>query len=268
MYKPLLGALTSQRVVSEQKDDDLKSNELSAITNLDFVNSHRDFSKTTEKDLEEVFVVLRTRCTWSWTRAFEIRVKELHKKIMTLKDGSTAIFINPDKKRPEIKTTENEIQRLMTAPESWAMLTKERAFEFSEILRHFTLFAPFRGRPFVRLWLEALIPCFSRWILMSDSPESKESETLKNFLGAFGQPGIVVCLADKGATMLSTLKKSARSVEANGRGAVESYYWKRLAESDCGGAPGWGRLAEIKDNTLKLSQLDCVPKGWLSDASD
>merc|ERR1719334_2768433 len=101
----------------------------------------------------------------------------------------------------------------MCVPESWTMHTKERALEFSEILRHFTLFAPFKGRPFVRAWLEALIPCFSRWILMSYLTESKESETLKNFLGAFGQPGVVVCLADKGATMLDALKKSARAVE-------------------------------------------------------
>ena len=68
--------------------------------------------------------------------------------------------------------------------------------------------------------------------------------------------------------MLDTLQKAARSVEAIGRGAVESYYWKRLAENDCGGAPGWGRLTEIEDQALESSQLDCVPQGWLSDASD
>ena len=49
-------------------------------------------------------------------------------------------------------------------------------------------------------------------------------QTLKNFLGAFGQPGIVVCLADKGAKLLKTLQDSARSVEALGRGTVERYY--------------------------------------------
>ena len=112
----------------------------------------------------------------------------------------------------------------MTVPESWLLDSEERASEFSEILRHFTIFAPFEGRPFIRAWLEALIPCFSRWILLSNSDEWKVIATLKSFLGAFGQPGIVVCLADKGATMLEVLKASARSVEALGRGTVEHHY--------------------------------------------
>ena len=118
------------------------------------------------------------------------------------------------------------------------MDTRERALELSEILRHFTIYAPFEGRPFVRAWLEALIPCFARWILLSDSMENKVIDTLKFFLGAFGQPGIVVCLADKGESMLKILKNAARSVEALGRGTVERYYWKRLTESSCGGGSG------------------------------
>merc|ERR1719320_1414781 len=114
---------------------------------------------------------------------------------MTLKNGSATIFIDPDVNQVESKTNETEVQRLMTSPESWSMESKEQAFKFREILRHFTMFAPFEGRPFVRAWLEALLPCFSRWILLSDSADTKVIETLKNFLGAFGQPGIVVCLA-------------------------------------------------------------------------
>ena len=120
MHKPLLGALTSQRAVSEQSVDDLKSNEHSEITNLDFVNRYRNrsFSKTTENDLEAVFLVLQTRCTKSWTSAFEMRAKELHKKFTILKNGSTAMFIDPDQKHDEVKTDEYEVQKLMCVPES------------------------------------------------------------------------------------------------------------------------------------------------------
>ena len=118
MHKPLLGALTSQRAVSEQSVDDLKSNEHRKITNLDFVNRHRDFSKTTENDLEAVFLVLQKRCTKSWKSAFEMRAKELHKKFTILKNGSTAMFIDPDQKHDEVKTDEYEVQKLMCVPES------------------------------------------------------------------------------------------------------------------------------------------------------
>ena len=163
------------------------------------------------------------------------------------------MFIDPDLKPVESKNEDSEIRRLMTAPESWSMDSKERALEFREILHHFTILAPFEGRPFVRAWLEALIPCFSRWILLSDSGDSQVIQTLKYFLGAFGQPGIVVCLADKGASMLEIFKNAARSVEALGRGTVERFYWKRLTESSCGGDGGWLELARITDKPLLFS---------------
>jgi len=140
------------------------------------------------------------------------------------------------------------------------MNTNEQAFEFSEILRHFTLFAPLEGRPFVRIWLEAITPCFSKWILVSDSEDANVIDTLKKFLGAFGQPGVVVCLSDKGASMLEILKNSARSVEALGRGTVEHHYWKSLTESLCGGDPGWQRLSSIGNKPLVRSQLDYLPQ--------
>merc|ERR1719499_1154410 len=156
----------------------------------------------------------------------------------------------------------------MTLPGSWSMSTTERALELREIIRHFTIFTPLLGRPFVRAWLEALLPCFSRWILLSDSKEVKVIKTLKNFLGAFGQPGIVVCLADQGASILKILKYSARSVEALGRGTVERHYWKSLTESLCGGHPGWQRLSSIGNKPLVRSQLDYLPQDWLFDATD
>jgi len=288
MHKPVLKAIASQRTLRKLEGEDvkhdkqgesvqtvltklegyLKSNEHSEITNMQWVYRNRDFQKIKDTDLEAVFRNLNARCPETWTNAFETRAKELHQKFMLLKNGSTSMFIDPERKPVESKSDETAVQRLMISPGIWSMETKERAFEFSEILRHFTLYAPFEGRPFIRAWLEALMPCFSRWILLSNSAESEVTITLKHFLGAFGQPGIVVCLEDKGAAMLKILKNSARAVEALGRGNVELHYWKRLTESSCGGDPDWRRLASIKSEPLLLSQLDYVPHDWLLDSSD
>jgi len=254
--------------VPQPGSEDLKSNEHREITHHEFVNKNRDFSRITESDLDSVFRALKLRCPKSWTRELEIRARELNGKFMTLREGDASIFVDPDRKMAELKKDDGDLQRLMMVPETWSMYTTERAFEFSEILRHFTIFAPFDGRPFVRAWLQALMPCFSRWILLSDSREKRVIKTLKNFLGAFGQPGIIVCLADKGANMLEILKNSARSVEALGRGTVERHYWKRLTESCCGRDTGWRQLASIESKPLLLSQLDCVPHDWVSDAND
>ena len=275
-------------IKSEKNDQaiimDFESAEKKQMTIMDFVKKNRDFSKIADKDLLAVFRQLKARCPKTWTSELEIRARELNTKFMTLKMGNPVVFIDPDINRSEVKNDESEVERLMTTPECWQMDTRERALEFSEILRHFTIFAPFEGRPFVRAWLEALIPCFSRWILLSDSTENKLSDspgykendsaenkvinTLKYFLGAFGQPGIVVCLEDKGESMLEILKKSARSVEALGRGTVERHYWKRLTESFCRGNSGWKDLASITNKPLEKSQLDYVPQDWLSDAND
>ena len=187
---------------------------------------------------------------------------------MTLKNVDAAKLVDPDWKRVDFKIEESEATRLMIDPKTQSMDTDDRVYELSEILRHLTIFAPFEGRPFVRAWLEALVPCFSRWVLLSDSASSTATGTLKNFLGAFGQPGIVVCLADKGANILQTLKNAARSVEATGRGIVEKHYWKCLAQSSCGGDPAWGKLAKIENKALEFSQLHFVPRDQLSDSSD
>ena len=112
------------------------------------------------------------------------------------------------------------------------------------------------------------MPCFSRWILLSDSADGRAITTLKYILGAFGQPGIVVCLEDKGEKVLRTLQESARSVEAQGRGMVERYYWKRLVESSCCENKDWRTLAHIPNKELVKSQLDSLPRNWLVDSSD
>ena len=77
--------------------------------------------------------------------------------------------------------------------------------------------------------------------------------TLKHFLGSFGQPGIVVCLADKGAKMLRTLQNSARAVEAIGRGEAERYYWKRITESTFEVTSKWAELTRFEDIPLNMS---------------
>ena len=167
MYKDILKpiALSSPK----QEDGDMKSEKQSInheeskqMTIMDFVKKNRDFSMIAEKDMVEVCRQLKARCPETWTSELESRARELNKKFMTLKMGNPAMFIDPDIKRSEVKNDDSEAERLMTTPECWQMDTKERALEFSEILRHFTIFAPFEGRPFIRAWLEALIPCFSR----------------------------------------------------------------------------------------------------------
>ena len=103
---------------------------------------------------------------------------------------------------------------------------------------------------------------------MYTDKDTKVVPTLKHFFGAFGQPGIVCCLPEKGAEILKMIQNSARAVEATGRGDVEQYYWKRLTESSFDGNNSWEDLSNIEDIDLKLSQLDCFSVGWLEDAPD
>jgi len=269
MYKPVLKAAVMERNAAKLHLEEFPSEVKREYTNMDFVNEHRDFSKITESDLEALFAVLKKRCPESWTCEFAKRGRELHKKFMTLKRGSTRKFIDPDRKDLEHKDEESKVEHLMTVPACWSMSTKERALELRQILRHFTMFAPFEGRPFVRAWLEAILPCFLRWILLSNSNDELLIKTLKNFLGAFGQEGIVVCLSDKGASMLKSLKNAARSVEAMGRGTVERYYWKHLAISSCEEEEvEWRQLATLNNEPLQVSQLDYLPHDWLLDSND
>jgi hypothetical protein len=53
---------SSVRIASEKKNEDFKFNDNCEVTNLEFVNKHRDFSTITENDLDEVFHTLRARC--------------------------------------------------------------------------------------------------------------------------------------------------------------------------------------------------------------
>ena len=62
MYKPVLKALSSESSFSEQKGEEMKSHKFREITNLEFVNKHRDFSKISDKDLDAAFLILRKRC--------------------------------------------------------------------------------------------------------------------------------------------------------------------------------------------------------------
>jgi len=260
--------------------------------NTDYVKKNHDFTMIKEADLRDAFILLRRRCSDSWNFKYEERACELHKMFMILCHSKTAELIDPapkftDSINQDIETKDGDeliARQLMTDPKLWKMWDRNNAKQFFEILYHLTRFAPFKGRPFVRAWLEALIPCLCRWVLLSverDAISEKGAAgdgnnssnelvvlTLKHFLGAFGQPGIVACLVDSGIPMLRTLQSCARSVEAIGRGEAERYYWKRITESKCGGTNNWGELAKVEDIPLKLSQLDHLPAGWLEDAND
>jgi ppGpp synthetase/RelA/SpoT-type nucleotidyltranferase len=247
----------------------------------------RNFRKIAEDDLETAFALLRSRCPKTWKPEHEVRARAFHKNFMILKNSKSVEFIDPAPKyvktaqkfRETKVNAEITVKKLMTEPNVWNMEDKENAKEFFEILLHLTKFTPFEGRPFVRAWLEALLPCLCRWVLSSvktnlnkdkavGAKNSSNNLTLKHFIGVFGQPGIICCLADRGEKFLKTLQCAARAGEAMGRGEVERYYWKRITESLCDGTNDWGNLAGLEDNPLELSQLDNLPLGWLEDADD
>jgi len=242
-------------------------------TIMEYVKKTHDFKGISEKDLEMLFSVLQKRCPDTWNPQLETRARNFYGKIKILRKENLSKYMDPEKEIPEKKKKcilNGNITAvdLITTPALWNMQEKEGGVELRELLRHFTIYAAFEGRPFVRDWFEALVPCFSRWLLQSDSGDNVVILTLKHFLGAFGQPAIVVCLADKGSSILKTLQDSARSVESVGRGTVERYYWKRLAESSCGGEVQWREVASIQDKPLELSQLDTLPPKWLLDVGD
>jgi len=236
-------------------------------TNMEFVNRARNFDRINSHDLETLFGKLQERCPVTWKPEFESRSRKLHRNFMLLRNEQSAHYIDPlVDYSAESKEHESEARNLLVHPEQWSMDTREKAIELHEILRHFSMCAPLEGRPFIRAWLEALTPCVSRWILCYTKDELVK-RTLKHFLGAFGQPGIVVCLEDMGASILKTLKHCANSVEALGKGTVERFYWKSLAEANCGFKEEWKQLESIEDIPLRHSQLDYLGH-WLDDGND
>jgi len=236
-------------------------------TNMEFVNTARHFDRTNSDDLGDLFCKLQERCPDSWKPEFESRSRELHRNFMLLRNEQSAHYIDPFIDISlECKKHESEARNLLVHPDRWSMDTREKAIELHEILRHFSMCAPLEGRPFIRAWLEGLTPCVSRWILCY-TKDDLVKRTLKHFLGAFGQPGIVVCLEDKGASILKTLQHCANSVEALGKGKVERFYWKSLAEANCGFKEEWQQLESIKDIPLRHSQLDYLGH-WLDDGND
>jgi len=284
MYNNVLKAINAGKVHTtkhntepERKDnekyhsEDEKSNAYTEATVMDYVNKAHDFTKTSWEDLSSAFNLLRKRCPQSWDLNLESLAKSFHKNIMILKnDENLAQYIDPEKKVSSSADSKGEYSAkdLIISPELWNMESKKSGIELKKLLNYFTIYAPFEGRPFIRTWLEALVPCFSHWILRSYSKNTVVIQTLKNFLGAFGQDGIVVCLADKGFMLMNSLQDAARSVEALGRGTVEHYYWKQLTETNCGGNSDWRKLASIPSWSRDLSQLDCLPEDWLLDSTD
>merc|ERR1719233_264470 len=100
----------------------------------------------------------------------------------------------------------------MMKPESWSMDKVGDCRELAEVLRHMIIHIPYEGRPFVREWLNKLLPCFLRWISLSNTDDEVLLTTLKHFFASFGQPGVVSSLADKGAFLLESMQNAARSV--------------------------------------------------------
>jgi len=169
----------------------------------------------------------------------------------------------PDNDEKEITAT-----NLMLYPETWSMYTIENCQQFGEVVRHFVIYIPFEGRPFVRVWMIGLQPCILRWISLSNMEDVKITRTLKYFFSAFGQPGVVSSLSDKGASILEYMQDAARSVEARGRGDVEDYYWKQKYQSVLVKKLHWKDLSNLENSLLLQSQLEHLPKNWLVDSND
>ena len=73
MHKSLLKGIDVQRSLPKQEAEDIKSDTEYELTNMDFVNKHRDFSKITDKDLDTVFLKLKNRCPKTWTNELQVR---------------------------------------------------------------------------------------------------------------------------------------------------------------------------------------------------
>ena len=122
-------------------------------------------SKIADTDLAALFSVLKQRCPKTWTQALETRAKDMFEKIEILRGENVAQYVDPERKIPdEAKADESRCtaKSLITIPELWNMQKREAGVELRDVLQHFTISAPFHGRPFVRAWFEALVPCISR----------------------------------------------------------------------------------------------------------
>ena len=116
------------------------------------------FAKIDEADLKKAFSNLRNRCSSTWKSKFEKRATELHKNCMTLRHSKTVELIDPAAEHEQQAHESNEPSntskpsalRLMKEPKLWEMEDEKNGEEFFEILRHFTRFTPYEGRPFVR----------------------------------------------------------------------------------------------------------------------
>jgi len=255
--------------LSVEESTDSKTDTSIGTTVMDFTNTKYDWTQTSIDALRKAFEVIRSvgRHRQSLYTRLEERAIKFHGKIMALKKIDPLTYIDPD---TEEQLTEGNVavRELILTPSNWCMESSESALELKKILYHLTAYSPLKGRPFIRMWIQALTPCFCRWIQLSDREDTCVTKTLKNFLAAFGQSGIVVCLEDKGRSLLKTLQASARSVQANGRGDVERYYWKRQVGSAFEKDSGWGELSLVESTSLTTSQLDMVPDSWLLDSED
>jgi len=264
----------------EQKGE---TKEDSNLLVLEFVNGNHDFTKTTQQDLEAAFDLLGKRRPTTWNSKLEARAREFNKKIMIVKQFHSEIMLLKKESNEndihldywgkvdypfDIDEKENTAITLMMDPETWSMCTFKDSRELGEVLRHLITYVPNEGRPFVRGWINGLLPCFLRWVSLSNTNDVKLLKTLKHFFAAFGQPGVVSSLPDKGASVLESMQNAARSVEARGRGEVEDYYWQQNFLSVVTKETYWPDLANLEDSPLQISQLDHLPKNWLVDSND
>ena len=129
---------------------------------MDWVNSYRDFSKVAVNDLEKAFAKLRLRCPSTWNSKLEASAQDFHRKTLKLREGNAEKYIDPEIHTTYESKEPNGAKGLIISPNLWNMYSEDAGRELQLVIHHFTIYAPFEGRPFIRAWLEALVPCFSR----------------------------------------------------------------------------------------------------------
>ena len=71
-------------------------------------------------------------------------------KIVSIRGEKLGKFIDPEKHKPYEAKEQSSAKDLIISPSLWNIENEEDAMELHQVLHHFTIYAPFEGRPFIR----------------------------------------------------------------------------------------------------------------------
>merc|ERR1712060_373581 len=134
--------------------------DIADMTAAQFMETYRDFSKTSVQDLEAAFEILWNRCPETWSSKLEIRAREFNKNINRIKqfhaevvlprhkNSMDHIDVEYDEMESEADSDEKEntATNLIVKPETWSMNTYKDCSEFAKVVRHFIIYIPYEGR--------------------------------------------------------------------------------------------------------------------------